>query len=187
MKYFYFCFLLLFFNACSVKYNMDTHILNQKRNSAEVQKINNLKSAIFSLSPNVSAEEANIVAQISVLYSLELANQYDLVRPPLFHNTLINFELKSKGFCYDFALDLIKKLKKQNLKTLDLYWAVHEKAQYWEHNSVVVSAKDKTFEEGIVLDAWRDSGNLYWDYVVKDTQYQWHKDVKDSKYYGTIK
>jgi len=89
--------------------------------------------------------------------------------------------------CYHFARDLVKKLKKQNLQTLDLRWAVHDARKNSEHNSVVITSKNGSFEEGIVLDAWRDSGRLYWSYLKDDTQYDWKEDIKDSKYYGTIK
>jgi len=185
MKYILLCLFTIFFSACSVKYSAQSY--PQKQNSAEVEKINNLQMALLSLSSNINEHEANKIATVSVLYSLELANQYELVSPPLFHNTLINMNLKRRGFCHHFALDLIKKLKKQNLKTLDLRWAVHEKANYWEHNAVVISAKGANFQEGIVLDAWRNSGKLYWNYVNKDIKYQWSEALSDSKYYGTLR
>ena len=55
------------------------------------------------------------IATISFKYPLDLAKQYDLVRPALFHNTLINTNSKKRGFYYHFTQDLLKKLKKQNL------------------------------------------------------------------------
>jgi len=185
MKYILPLLLAIFFNACSVKYNTET--MAQIGTSSENKKIYNLQKAIENLSHDVNKKEAQTIAEISVLYSLELANRYELVFPPLFHNTLINMNVKERGLCYHFAQDLIKELKKQNLQTLELRWAVHDKKKYFEHSSVVVTAKNMSFEEGIVLDAWRDSGKLYWNYLKNDTRYNWKEDIKDSKYYGTVK
>lgn len=185
MKYIVPIILAVFFNACSIKYN--TESFTQIQNNGENKKIVNLQKAIENLSPEVNKDEAKKIAEISVGYSLELANRYDLVSPPLFHNALINMNLRERGFCYHFAQDLIKELKNQNLKTLELRWAVHDKHKYFEHSSVVVTAKNMPFEEGIVLDAWRGSGKLYWNYVKNDTRYTWKEEISDSRFHGTIK
>jgi len=181
MKYILPLVFALFFSACSVKYDTNAVVPTQNK------KIFNLQKAIGNLSKDVNKEEAQKVAELSVVYSLELANQYELISPPYLHNTLINMNIKERGLCYHFARDLVKELKKQNLQTLDLRWAVHDTREDSEHNSVVVTSKNGSFEEGIVLDAWRDSGKLYWSYLKDDTHYDWKEDIKDSKYYGTIK
>ena len=41
-----------------------------------------------------------------------------------------------------------------------------------EHSSVVLTAPGQPFDEGIVLDAWRHSGRLYWG-AVKTDKYPW--------------
>ncbi|HOC52079.1 MAG TPA: hypothetical protein PKI07_13410, partial [Verrucomicrobiota bacterium] len=41
-----------------------------------------------------------------------------------------------------------------------------------EHSSVVLTAPGQPFEQGIVLDAWRRSGRLYWS-GVKEDKYPW--------------
>jgi hypothetical protein len=43
-----------------------------------------------------------------------------------------------------------------------------------EHNSVVITATGQAFENGMVLDPWRNSGNLYWDLIKMDT-YPWQE------------
>ncbi len=63
---------------------------------------------------------------------------------------------------------------------------MHDKTLYWEHSSIVVSAKDKPIENGIILDAWRNSGKLFWSNFTDDTRYHWVEDIIRSKYYGTI-
>jgi len=184
MKYIPVLLIVIFFTACSVKYEPSTQ---NPDNKDEMKKIEKLNNAISQLALSVDKEEAKMIARLALVHSKNLANEYDLVLPPLYHNSLVQMGLRKRGLCFHFAEDLIKKLKEQNLKTLDLRWVVHDKAQYFEHSSIVISAKDKPIEEGIILDAWRNSGELYWNYFEKDTQYTWLEDLVRSKYYGTIK
>lgn len=170
---------LIFFAGCSVKYPTQT-------NTDQV-KIMELNHAILNMSPSINKQEAKEVAKISVLYPLQLANQYNLTSPPLFHNTLINMNIKKRGFCYHFAQDLIKKLKQTHAKTIQFAWVSHKKGNYWEHNAVLLSAKNVPFSKSIVLDAWRNSGQLYFSTIKNDTSYNWILDIPKSKYYGTYK
>jgi len=43
----------------------------------------------------------------------------------------------------------------------------------YEHNVLVVVARGGTAEEGVIIDPWRDSGDLYFAKVSEDTKYQW--------------
>ena len=184
MKYFFGFIIIIFINACSVKYDSEMQNQSEYENKRVIEK---LQKTIQSLSLDVNESEAKKVASIAVLYSKFLAHEYKLVKPPLYHNTLIQLGLKERGLCFHFAEDLIKELKKQDLKTLDLRWVVHKKADYWEHSSIVVSAKNQPIQNGIILDAWRDSGKLYWNNFLKDTRYIWIEDTLRSKYYGNVK
>ena len=89
--------------------------------------IQNLQRAIVKLSPPIDSNEVKNIATISFKYPLDLAKQYDLVRPALFHNTLINMNSKKRGFYYHFTEDLLKELKKQYLNRATLRLAVHKK------------------------------------------------------------
>lgn len=142
---------------------------------------------IQNLSTSISKDEALKLSQIAVLYSLRLKDTYHLVSPPLYHNILINLKIKEKGYCYDFTKDLMSELKKQNFKTLTLRWAVHKRAQYFEHNSLLISQKNKAFNSGIILDAWRNSGDLFFSYLKNDKKYSWSENIEKSKVYGTLK
>ena len=75
---------------------------------------------LYSYLLQLDSNEAKYIATICFKYSLDLAKQYDLVRPALFHNTLINMNSKKRGFYYHFTLDLLKELKKQNLNRTTL-------------------------------------------------------------------
>ncbi len=180
MKYILIIIVLIFFTSCSIKYDTSNNIYINK------SKISKLTDSILNLSENIDKDEALNVAQTAILYSKQLSNEYELVSPPLYHNYLVQMGVKKRGYCHHFAKDLIQELKKLNLKTLDLRWVIDKKGEYFEHSSIVVSAKNKPIQDGIVFDAWRNSGDLYWNNFKKDTRYKWFEDIKRSKIYGTV-
>lgn len=176
-------FFILTFTGCSIKYSSSKTLQNEE----ERNNIQNLAQAIQNLSVSVDKKEAKKVALVASLSSQDLANSYQLVTPPLFHNTLINMNLKERGLCYHFAQDIAKELKNLKLKTIDIRWASHKMQEYWEHNALVLTAKNQSFYKGILLDGWRNSGKLYWNHVENDDEYIWREDFQRSRYYGTIK
>jgi hypothetical protein len=92
--------------------------------------------------------------------------------PPLFHNFLVNIGLKERGLCYHWAEDLLTRLEALRLATLEFRWGNARAGTLREHNTVVVTAQDQPFDQGIVLDAWRHSGRLHWTHVNAD-RYPW--------------
>ena len=59
------------------------------------------------------------------------------------------------------------------LENYPLHWAPASRGELFrEHNSVVVTARGGALETGIVLDPWRESGELYWSLVSED-RYPW--------------
>jgi hypothetical protein len=139
-------------------------------------QIKSLELALTGLHPRVSAQDAALVAALAYDYPRELARQYQLVRPPLWHNLLINLRLKKRGLCYHWAEDLAVKLQAAGPGSLELHWGVARAGSFREHNTVVVTAPDQPFNTGIVLDPWRDSGRLFWGSVVKDV-YPWREET----------
>ena len=141
---------------------------------AQTEKIKALEQAILSLADNIDPKEAEYVAYEGVMYPMVLANQYRLVSSPLWQNVLVNYGYRENGLCWQWTRDMGKQLGKTPLKTLDFHHAVAFRGNAWkEHNTLVVSAKGKTVKDGIVLDPWRNSGILYWNFVPKDTKYPW--------------
>ncbi|MEO1573346.1 MAG: hypothetical protein AAFU65_00115, partial [Pseudomonadota bacterium] len=118
-----------------------------------------------------------LVAETAATLPLELAETYRLTSPPITHNVLVNMGLRPRGLCTHFAEDLLRRLDALELKTLDLYWAVAfpTKPFRLEHSAALVSAQGRGFESGIVLDAWRDSGELFFAPVTEDTRYAWQR------------
>ena len=131
-----------------------------------------LAGRLCGLGPSVDQREAALAAETACVYSLDLARQYHAVRPAIWHNVLVNLGLKERGLCFQWADDLSAKLESLHLRTLTLHRGVARLETRREHSSVVLTAPGQAFDHGIVLDAWRHSGRLYWSGVNED-KYPW--------------
>jgi hypothetical protein len=131
-----------------------------------------LAGHLEALSPTVASAEAALAAETACSYSVELAKEYRVVRPAILHNVLVNLGLRKRGLCFQWADDLSAKLQSLQLRTLQLHRGVARLETRREHSSVVLTAPGQPFDEGIVLDAWRHSGRLYWGGVKQD-HYPW--------------
>lgn len=171
--------LALFLAACgsvkfdNVKMERGDRPVSTKLTAEQKKSISGLKQMLLSLSPNVSEQEATIIAHDSVVYSMVLANKYKLTYPPLWHNVLVNSKKRPRGLCYHWQRDLMAHFRKKNLQTFDLKEGVAYEKDYWrEHNTMVVTAKGQPFDSGVVIDPWRNSGVLAWAPVNND-KYPW--------------
>jgi len=135
---------------------------------SETASVTKLADRLCRLSPKVAPEEAATAAETAHTYPLELAREYRAVRPAFLHNVLINLGLRQRGLCFHWADDLSAKLQSLNLRTLQVRRGVAYLETRREHSSVVLTAVGQPFDKGIVLDAWRHSGRLYWGGVQKD-------------------
>ena len=143
--------------------------------TAYISKFGKLQDDLAILNQYSNLSEAERIAQEALNYSAYLAEEYDLVQPAVLHNVFVRLGFKNRGLCYHWTEDLMKRLKSLDLKAYQLHWGVaYRGSELREHNSVVITAKDQAFEEGIVLDPWRNSGELYWA-LVKSDRYPWHE------------
>jgi hypothetical protein len=134
-----------------------------------------LRHRLAALGPGTDKAEADMVAETAVTYSSRLAEEYRVVPPARLHNLLIQVGIKDRGLCYHWAEDLMKRLQALDLRTYQLHWAVaHKGSNLQEHNSVVITARGQPFESGLLLDPWRNSGDLYWA-VVNSDSYPWQE------------
>jgi len=170
--------LLIFFTGCSIKY--DGVKLDKKNNlvllkqSQDTQKrVEELSNMIQNISPSISRTQAYDLSYKSTYYAMVLANQYDLVAPALYQNYLVNQKQRKRGLCYHWVTDIVKYLQNYNYSTLSIYKVVANKGKYNEHNAISVTAKDYPYDNAILLDAWRDSGKLYYIPIKEDTRYKW--------------
>jgi len=138
-------------------------------------KIDKLQYDLAGLNRHSNLIEAERIAQETLNYSAYLAEEYDLVQPAVLHNVFVRLGFKDRGLCYHWTEDLMRRLKTLELKAYQLHWGVaYRGSELREHNSVIITAKDQAFEEGIVLDPWRNSGELYWA-LVKSDRYPWQE------------
>jgi hypothetical protein len=145
------------------------------RNAANNREATALRNNLVALSPHVRAKEAQRLADCAYITSRQLARDYHVVGPPLFHNFLVNIGMRERGLCFQWARDLFAKLNQVPLQTLELHWGAARAGTWREHNCVVVTAEGQSFKKGIVLDAWRHSGRLFWSRVEAD-HYPWQED-----------
>jgi len=149
--------------------------------SPKEDEVNTLAGTICSLSDSIDKQEAYLLSSEAISYGKYLADKYELVAPASFHNFLVNIGARDKGLCYHFAQDMRERLETLHLKTIDILWAVANRGEYFEHNALVVVPKNGVFNEGVLLDAWRNSSLLYWSRVGDDKDYIWIEDVEWSK------
>lgn len=174
-------FLLLivsFASGCAVNYKHvgvanDGKAYANKLTSAQQKSIDGLRQEITNLSPSVDRREAAEVAYNAVVYPMHLSNQYNLVWPPSLQNIFVNSGIRERGLCYQWTADMLKHMRAHQYRTLDFTWTISNRATKDEHNSAVVKVKGQSWDRGILLDPWRNSGNLYWNRVSDDPKYKW--------------
>ncbi len=159
-------FLLFFITGCSVK---------EATPEENCQSIQRLSKMLLQSSDRVNKDEADDLAKSTVEYATDLAKEYKVVTPPLWQNTLVNFGLKERGLCHEWSSDLWAYLIRKNYKSLEFHHVGADVGSYFEHNALSVSAKGQGVKESIVLDAWRNSGKLYFIEIDRDEKYVWKK------------
>ncbi len=143
--------------------------------AGEAQRIAQLSAVIVALGTEVDADEARRAAEVAVRYPLQLAAQYQLTTPPLWHNTLVNLGVKPRGLCVHWTRDMLIRLRELRLSTLTTHWGVANAEAVFriEHSTAIIGIRGEPMESGVVLDPWRDSGRLFWSKVGDDTRYRW--------------
>ncbi|MEQ9257463.1 MAG: hypothetical protein RIG84_00040 [Roseovarius sp.] len=142
-----------------------------RRNAADIAK---LTQAFLNLGPGVDPEEAQRAAYVVYTYVDQLVVEYEITSGPLAHNTAVNFGTKPRGLCWHWAHDLDDRLQKERFRTLEIHRAI---ANYdslrLEHSTTILGRRGDAMEDSIVLDPWRNGGELFWDIVRNDTRYNW--------------
>lgn len=162
-------FILFFITGCSVKYKNE-HLNEEKIFTKQMQ---NLYLLVQASSNKIDKKEAKLFAFEAITYSKKLAKEYEVIAPALFHNSLINLGLKNKGYCYHYANDLKSYLDFKKFKSFKLLKIVSKRGEYFEHTSLILTRDDIEFKNAIVLDAWRNSGKLYFAKIKDDKKYDW--------------
>ena len=150
-------------------------IAEQQQRSASFQVARNdsaaahsLANKIAALSPKVDREEANLLARCAYVTVSQLRRQYRMFGTPIFNNFLIYHGIRKRGYCFQWAEDLLVALDTLKLDSLELHWGESNAGNWRENNCIVVTAKGQPFNRGIILDCWRHFGHLRWNAVTAD-------------------
>jgi len=134
-----------------------------------------LSQAITALSGEIIPSEANETSRILLNTTSELAKQYNMASPAKYHNLLVNLGLRKRGLCCHWAEDLHAKLRQINSYSLEFDWVVTKHGNILqEHNTVIIFASNSSWENGLIYDPWRNSGEPFWSQVGQD-KYQWKR------------
>ena len=155
--------------GCSLTPLPNSSIFSTKK---EIYRLNQM---LLELNSSIDSKEANDLSKEAVWYSHSLASNYKVVSPPLWHNTLVNVGIRKKGLCYEWAGDLLRHLLSREYKSFRFYFIGSDIGNYFEHNALAVTFDGGDLNHSIVLDAWRNSGNLYFDKIENDKKYSWKK------------
>ncbi|MFN0075949.1 MAG: hypothetical protein ACKVY0_05695 [Prosthecobacter sp.] len=137
------------------------------------EKARQLSHDLQQLSPMVLAGEADRLALTAIEESAKLAHDFKPLRFPWMNNGLVNIGLRRRGLCYQWRDDLFPHLHRLNLKTLNLHLTSSRRATMREHNAIVVTANGQRFEDGLVIDPWRQGGRLWWGRLSADKSHPW--------------
>jgi hypothetical protein len=136
------------------------------------RSIKKLRDALAALAPDVDPGEAELVSVTAHTASRSLAREYRAVWFSGFQNLLIRMGKRQRGYCGHYTRDIGERLKELRLKTLVLHWGAAYAGTPGENNGLVVTARNQPFEEGIVMDGWRNSGQLFWCPLEEDIGYR---------------
>ena len=135
------------------------------------RSIKHLRDALVALAPDVDPAEAELCSVAAHTASRSLAREYRVAWCPAFQNLLIHMGKRQRGYCGHYTRDIGERLKELRLKTLVLHWGAAYAGTPGENNGLVVTARNQPFEEGIVMDGWRNSGQLFWCPLKEDIGY----------------
>ena len=146
----------------------------EKRATGSPADVADLTRTMLGMGPEVDPEEARHAAQVAFDHTRTLAIQYQITDPPLIHNTKVNMGLKPRGLCWHWAEDMERRLDAESFETLDMHRAIAVgRGVRIDHSTAIISRKGDPYQEGVVLDPWRQGGTLFFAPVADDTRYFW--------------
>lgn len=124
-------------------------------------------------------DEVPRLAQALLARSENLAREYRVQPPALWHNFLVNIGFRDKGLCCHWTQDLLAEIKALGLINYRALWGVSRHGSWREHSCVVITAAGRSFQTGLVMDPWRNAGSLFWTRVSEDV-YDWQPHPYDN-------
>ena len=139
--------------------------------AGDERSIKKLRDALVALAPDVDPGEAELVSVTAHTASRSLAREYRVVWCAGVQNILINTGRRQRGFCGHYTRDIGERLRELKVKTLVLHWGAAFAGTMDENNGLVVTAINQSFENGILMDGWRNGGRLFWCALKEDSAY----------------
>jgi hypothetical protein len=138
-------------------------------------KIEELSHLLQSLDQGISQTEASQLSKDIFHKTRQLTEEFEMTSPPQFHNFLVTVGLRDKGLCYHWSDALYLYLLEKNYDAFEFHLMGANIGEYfYEHNALLVVAKGRKIQEGIIIDPWRNAGELYFSKVGDDPKYTWH-------------
>jgi len=142
--------------------------------SVPQSKIRELAQLFQSLESKIPQSEAMQLSKDIFRKTEQLTEEFEMTYPPQFHNFLVTVGIRKKGLCYHWSDALYLYLSKKHYPSFEFHLMGANVGEYlFEHNALVVVAKGGKIKEGIIIDPWRDSGELYFSKVGDDPDYKW--------------
>lgn len=137
-------------------------------------EVTRLSLLLRSLGSDITHSETKQLSQDIFRKTQKLTKEFELTSPPVFHNFLVNVGLREKGLCYHWSDALYAYLSEKHYPSFEFHLVGANIGEYfYEHNALVVVAKGGKVQEGVIIDPWRDSGELYFSLVKSDVEYRW--------------
>lgn len=151
----YILFILFLFCGCSTK---------------EVLKVQDLNAMLEQITTQKQAYE---LSNDIFYFAKNLKQTYHLTDFSNLNNFLINLGINRSGLCWELAFEMLIYLKPKNYD-IDYYIASANIGSYFhEHTVLVLTCKDCEFEKGVLIDVWRNGGEVYFQKVNQDEKYKW--------------
>jgi len=142
--------------------------------SVSQTKIAQLSLLLRSLHSSIPTDEAMQLSEDIFHETQKLTKEFELTSPPVFHNFLVNAGFREKGLCYQWSDELYAHLYKKQYPSFEFHLLGANIGEYFtEHNVLAVVAKGGVPEKGIIVDPWRNSGELYFSKAEDDPKYKW--------------
>ncbi len=142
--------------------------------SVSQNKIRELSLLFQSMDSTIPQSEAIQLSKDIFHKTRQLTEAFEMTYPPQFHNFLVTVGVREKGLCYHWSDALYLYLSKKHYPAFEFHLVGANVGEYFfEHNALVVVAKGGKIKEGIIIDPWRESGELYFSKVEDDPDYVW--------------
>ena len=142
--------------------------------SVSQPKMTELSLLFQSMDSTIPKSEARQLSKDIFHKTAQLTEAFEMTYPPQLHNFLVTMGVRQKGLCYHWSDALYVYLSQKHYASFEFHLMGANVGEYFfEHNTLVVVAKGGKIEEGIIIDPWRDPGELYFSKVEDDPEYTW--------------